>query len=126
MRAVRFRYTSPDFKTWSYHGVLYSTHDHGGMWECPDFYPLGSSGQYILKVRRASRGPGACYARDGSSCLWSLQRSAAGQDWYTIGTYDQTSQRFSPTSGTYLYDYGQWYASKSFHDPVKNRQILWG
>jgi len=53
-------------------------------------------------------------------------------DYYAIGTYDLEKQRFIPDDpavdvglGLRL-DYGKYYASKSFYDPLKQRRILWG
>lgn len=53
-------------------------------------------------------------------------------EYYTIGTYDLQRDRYVPDkeyidgwNGLRL-DYGNFYASKSFFDPSKNRRILWG
>eukprot|EP01120_Amphizonella_sp_Union-15-10_P013256 TRINITY_DN6131_c0_g1_i2.p1 TRINITY_DN6131_c0_g1~~TRINITY_DN6131_c0_g1_i2.p1 ORF type:complete len:542 (-),score=99.75 TRINITY_DN6131_c0_g1_i2:112-1737(-) len=95
-------YASTNFKNFSYVGPLWTNKDHGYMWECPDFYPIGN--QYVLK-----------YSADPET-----------RDYWTIGSYNTTSHRFTPTSQTVLLDYGKFYASKTFFDPVKNRRILWG
>jgi len=69
-----------------------------------------------------------------------LKGSASG-DWWSLGTYAQVAgmkeDTFTPVSydvhggstgglGLQKYDFGQFYASKTFHDPAKKRQILWG
>lgn len=52
-------------------------------------------------------------------------------DCYILGTYVSETEKFIPESdflGTSVdmrYDYGKFYASKSFFDSVKNRRILW-
>ncbi|KAK9228766.1 hypothetical protein WN944_021722 [Citrus x changshan-huyou] len=51
---------------------------------------------------------------------------------YTIGTYNVTTDKYIPEEGSMKgvsglrYDYGQFYASKTFFDSAKNRRILWG
>eukprot|EP00051_Salpingoeca_urceolata_P019773 m.291826 g.291826 ORF g.291826 m.291826 type:complete len:584 (+) comp19480_c0_seq4:2017-3768(+) len=103
-------YKSKDYVNWTYVGAF---HSHGsGMWECPDFYQIPSTDAYVLKA-------------------------SAGGDWWTVGSYKQTDgvskpDTFVPASGNDIhddnqkYDFGQFYASKTFFDPVKNRQILFG
>ncbi|KAI3720074.1 hypothetical protein L6452_20984 [Arctium lappa] len=57
-----------------------------------------------------------------------------GHDWYTFGTYSPDRENFLPQNGLRLlgsnldlrYDYGNFYASKSFFDDSKNRRVLWG
>ena len=45
-----------------------------------------------------------------------------------IGNYSPAKENYVPqnelTLDTLRYDYGKYYASKSFFDPVKNRRIL--
>jgi beta-fructofuranosidase len=53
-------------------------------------------------------------------------------DYYAIGTYDAETDRWTPDNeaidvGIGLrYDYGKFYASKTFYDPVRRRRVLWG
>jgi beta-fructofuranosidase len=53
-------------------------------------------------------------------------------EYYTVGTYDHAADRYFPDAGFpdndygLRYDYGDFYASKTFYDPVKRRRILWG
>ncbi|KAE8671757.1 Acid beta-fructofuranosidase [Hibiscus syriacus] len=53
-------------------------------------------------------------------------------DYYTIGTYHEKNVTFIPDDieldvGIGLgYDYGVYYAAKTFYDQNKNRRVLWG
>jgi len=54
-----------------------------------------------------------------------------GIDWYTIGTLSERDN-YVPENGLkgnsldMRYDYGKFYASKSFYDNAKQRRVLWG
>jgi sucrose-6-phosphate hydrolase SacC (GH32 family) len=94
-------YSSPDFATWNFSNFLWQRPGYG-MFECPDFFPLpGVPDLYVAK-----------YSDNG--------------DWATVGTYDAANRTFTPMGPTVMYDYGQWYASKSFYDAPNDRQVLWG
>ena len=45
-------YRSADGNSWEYCGVLYAAEDSrlGVMWECPNFFPLGDDGKWVLTV----------------------------------------------------------------------------
>ena len=53
-------------------------------------------------------------------------------EYYTVGTYLTDKDRYVPDNTSVdgwaglRYDYGNFYASKTFFDPSKNRRILWG
>ncbi|KAH7565486.1 hypothetical protein JRO89_XS09G0216700 [Xanthoceras sorbifolium] len=53
-------------------------------------------------------------------------------DYYTIGTYDVVKDKYFPdkdmieSNSGLSYDYGKFYASKTFFDSEKQRRILWG
>ena len=53
-------------------------------------------------------------------------------DYYTVGKYFPEIDRYIPDNTSVdgwkglRYDYGNFYASKSFFDASKNRRILWG
>jgi beta-fructofuranosidase len=52
-------------------------------------------------------------------------------DYYTVGTYRQKVEQYVPDNPAgdehrLRYDYGNFYASKTFYDPAKRRRILWG
>ena len=94
-----------------------------GMWECPDFFPVslysergldtsvtGKNVRHVLKV--------------------SLDRTR--YEYYTIGRYYPEIDRYIPGNTSadgwsgLRYDYGNFYASKTFFDAEKKRRILWG
>lgn len=68
----------------------------------------------------------------GETGLYGLKISADGHDHWMVGRLSSDLKRFEPTIDSSLMvsnlvDYGNsFYASKSFFDPVKNRQILFG
>jgi sucrose-6-phosphate hydrolase SacC (GH32 family) len=67
------------------------------------------------------------------SYTYVLKASLAvrNQDHYTIGTYSTVTHEFAPDDPAldlgkgYRYDYGKFYASKSFYDSSTGRRILW-
>ncbi|PWA63097.1 glycosyl hydrolases family 32 protein [Artemisia annua] len=92
-----------------------------GMWECVDFYPVsknesgldtGVYGPDVKHVLKASMDDDRC-------------------DYYAIGTYNPVIGKWIPDDpkidvGIGLrYDYGIYYASKTFYDQHKKRRILW-
>ncbi|XP_008794813.2 beta-fructofuranosidase 1 [Phoenix dactylifera] len=102
-----------------------------GMWECVDFFPVA-----------AAEGPEAAEGMDTSAAA-----AAAGpgvrhvlkasmdddrHDYYAIGTYDAETNTWRPEDermdvGIGLrYDWGKFYASKTFYDPARRRRVLWG
>lgn len=94
-------YETNNFLNWTYLHPLYQSTNvsvSGDMWECPDFYPLGE--QYVFKA------------------------STSNGDMWFVGDYNQ-SQMFSQINQG-LYDYGKFYASKTFNDTRNDRRILWG
>ncbi|KAJ1700420.1 hypothetical protein LUZ63_000199 [Rhynchospora breviuscula] len=116
-------YKSKDFKTWvKVTDPLYSIKE-ARMWECPDFYPVSIKGSLGLDT--------SVYGQDTKHVL-KVSMSLDGRDRYTIGTYDTKRDRYTPdatfANNKYglMYDYGNFYASKTFYDPVKKRRILWG
>lgn len=105
-------YRSKDFVNWvQSESPLYGT-DGSGMWECPDFYSFSrkETKTYVLKMS-----------------LGDFQ-----SDNYLLGRYDEEKDLFVPDNITSdhrmwrRYDYGKFYASKSFLDDKQQRRILWG
>jgi hypothetical protein len=74
------------------------------MFECPDFYPVQATGGRVMHVAKISD---------------------AG-DWYTLGSYDESTQSFVTTMHLQPYFAGTFYASKRFFDEVNSRQVLFG
>lgn len=113
-------YQSEDFLHWTKcQEPLYSSKT--GMWECPDFYPVSVNGTN-----------GVDTSVQNQSVRHVLKAGFNYHDYYILGTYVPEADIFLPYmnfTGTSLdlrYDYGKFYASKTFFDSVKNRRILWG
>lgn len=94
-----------------------------GMWECPDFFPVHTKS--LKGVDTSVVGPNVKHVLKASI-------GETHSDCYTIGTYNFSTDRYIPEVGSMdgvtglRYDYGKFYASKTFFDSVKNRRILWG
>ncbi|XVF35327.1 hypothetical protein REPUB_Repub18cG0136000 [Reevesia pubescens] len=114
-------YRSKDFVNWSRSKDPLHSSKKTDMWECPDFYPV------------------AIHSKDGvdtSSLVKSnkhvLKASFNQHDYYVLGKYTPKGDKFSVyldftnTSSDLRYDYGKFYASKTFFDSGKKRRILWG
>lgn len=113
-------YRSKDFFHWTkYERSLYSN-ESTGTWECPDFYPV------FLNSRN-----GVETSDSGPNMKYVLKASFNSRDYYTIGSYVPDKEIFDPAQNSgkifdLRYDYGKFYASKTFFDSAKNRRILWG
>uniref|UniRef100_A0A8R7TR94 fructan beta-(2,1)-fructosidase n=1 Tax=Triticum urartu TaxID=4572 RepID=A0A8R7TR94_TRIUA len=132
MRGIAVLYRSRDFKKWvkarhSLHAGL------TGMWECPDFFPVAVAGG----SRNHQSGVDTVELHDrvvAKEVKYVLKVSLelTRYDYYTIGTYDHDKERYTPDHAfldndyDLRYDYGDFYASKSFFDPTKKRRVLWG
>ncbi|GJN02218.1 hypothetical protein PR202_ga19548 [Eleusine coracana subsp. coracana] len=101
-----------------------------GMWECVDFYPVatGSSGNNNEENGlETSTPPGP-----GVKHVVKASLDDDKHDYYAIGTYDAGTDTWTPDDpdkdvGIGLrYDYGKFYASKTFYDPIRQRRVLWG
>jgi sucrose-6-phosphate hydrolase SacC (GH32 family) len=118
-------FKSDNFVNWTSVGWLhhFESPTNTPFWECPDFFPLSDPAD-----------------PDGDP-QWVLKASSQGKDWWSLGHYTEVSGEapdvFLPTSyeahdgpqqglGRQLLDFGNLYASKSFWDPAKKRQVMWG
>ncbi|KAL2227201.1 UNVERIFIED_CONTAM: Beta-fructofuranosidase, soluble isoenzyme I [Sesamum indicum] len=94
-----------------------------GMWECIDFYPVSLTEENGLDT--SANGPGIKHVLKASL-------DDDKNDYYALGTYDPIKNKWTPDDpdldvGIGLrYDYGKYYASKTFYDQNKQRRILWG
>ncbi|XP_028795552.1 beta-fructofuranosidase, insoluble isoenzyme 1-like [Neltuma alba] len=123
LRGVAHLYRSRDFVNWvkAKHPIHSSAST--GMWECPDFYPVPVRGKQGLDTSMV-----------GNDVKHVLKNSLdmTRFEYYTIGKYIPEQDRYIPDNtsedgwGGLRYDYGNFYASKSFFDPVKKRRVLWG
>lgn len=95
-----------------------------GMWECPDFYPVSLYGSHGLDT-----------STTGPSVLKHVLKNSLDDtkvDYYTVGHYLPHLDKYVPDNGSVegldglRYDYGKFYASKTFFDDNKFRRILWG
>ncbi|KAF7027062.1 hypothetical protein CFC21_039135 [Triticum aestivum] len=132
MKGIAVLYRSRDFKKWvkarhSLHAGL------TGMWECPDFFPVavvGGSRHHQSGVDTAELHD-RVMAEEVKYVL-KVSLELARYDYYTVGTYNHDKERYTPDPAFpdndygLRYDYGDFYASKSFFDPAKKRRVLWG
>ncbi|EPS65342.1 cell-wall invertase [Genlisea aurea] len=122
-RGMAFLYRSRDFRHWvKARHPLHSVAGTGNF-ECPDFFPV---------MLRGSNGLDTSAVGNDIKHVMKVSLDATRYEYYTIGTYDHKSDRYTPDAhmidgwNGLRYDYGNFYASKSFFDPKKNRRILWG
>ncbi|CAJ1928345.1 unnamed protein product [Sphenostylis stenocarpa] len=116
-------YDTNDFKTYErVEGLLHAV-PGTGMWECIDFFPISIKGENGLDT-----------SINGENVKHVVKVSLDDDrhDYYAVGTYDEKNVKFTPDDlkndvGIGLrYDYGIFYASKTFYDQSKERRVLWG
>ncbi|KAJ7516948.1 hypothetical protein O6H91_21G005800 [Diphasiastrum complanatum] len=118
-------YRTTDFLDWTLQSKFLHSVAGTGMWECVDFYPVSLTGLNGLDTSKVQVNQLVKY-------ILKASMDDDKHDYYTIGTYSTDSQTFIPDDPTkdvgfgLRYDYGKYYASKTFYDPVKERRILWG
>ncbi|KAH7425879.1 hypothetical protein KP509_11G075800 [Ceratopteris richardii] len=121
---IAILYSTSDFINWKIDNHYLHEVEGTGMWECLDFYPVLKNGSPI----------GISTSRYGAHVKHVLKASMDDSklDFYVIGTYDHQSHTFTPDDRSvdlgrgHRYDYGKFYASKSFYDDKGERRILWG
>ncbi|MED6134064.1 Invertase [Stylosanthes scabra] len=122
-RGIAYLYRSRDFKKWMRAKHPIHSAAGTGMWECPDFYPVSMEGTTGLDTSVVGK-----HVKHVLKNSLDMTRF----EYYTLGTYFTNIDRYVPDNtsvdgwGGLRYDYGNFYASKSFFDPTKNRRILWG
>ncbi|XP_004303654.1 PREDICTED: beta-fructofuranosidase, insoluble isoenzyme CWINV1-like [Fragaria vesca subsp. vesca] len=117
-------YRSRDFLKWTKaKHPLHSTKENG-MWECPDFFPVSKT--KLLGLDTSATGPNVKH-------VFKVSLDNTKKEYYTTGTYNVEKDIYIPDKGSVesdnsglRYDYGKFYASKTFFDSAKNRRILWG
>ncbi|KAL3839295.1 hypothetical protein ACJIZ3_023886 [Penstemon smallii] len=122
-RGMSFLYRSKDFINWvRVHHPLHSKNGTGN-WECPDFFPIAVGSKNGLDTSTIGQ---------NVKHVFKVSLDLTRYDYYTLGTYFPEKERYVPDKDMVdgweglRYDYGNFYASKSFFDPNKNRRILWG
>ncbi|KAM7258879.1 hypothetical protein ACFE04_014620 [Oxalis oulophora] len=116
-------YDTEDFKTYE----LLNDTMHGvpgtGMWECVDFYPVSVSSENGLDTSVNG---------DGVKHVMKASLDDDRHDYYALGTYYEETGKWVPDNPVIdvgigiRYDYGIFYASKTFYDQNKGRRVLWG
>lgn len=120
-KGMAILYHSNDFVHWTINQQPLYSAAKTGIWECPDFYPL--SGNSTNGVDTSGRNFHNKYV---------LKAGFNSHDYYALGRYKPNVDKFIPDkgfTGTSLdlrYDYGKFYASKTFFDSARNRRVLWG
>lgn len=122
-RGIAVLYTSKDFATWNYVERFFHSAEDNGMWECPDFFPV-----YVGK----SLGADISAIGKDVKHVFKVSLFDTQYEYYTIGTYDTDKDIYVPNEGSIesdlglRYDYGKFYASKSFFDSMTDRRIVFG
>ncbi|CAL1376541.1 unnamed protein product [Linum trigynum] len=124
-KGMAILYTSKDFVNWVRAGHPLHSTDGTGMWECPDFFPVLVGG-YKSGLDTSKIGPKVKHAL-------KVSLDDTKHDYYTIGNYDPVKDVYTPDHDGLAdkdfglrYDYGKYYASKTFFDSKMNRRILLG
>ncbi|KAF3782621.1 Beta-fructofuranosidase insoluble isoenzyme 1 [Nymphaea thermarum] len=122
-RGMALLYRSKDFSYWVKAKHPLHSAEGTGMWECPDFYPVSVRDTVGLDT-----------SVNGENVKHVLKASLDDKkyEYYTVGTYLHEQDRYVPDNTSaddatgLRYDYGKFYASKTFFDGAKNRRILLG
>ncbi|XP_052625166.1 fructan 6-exohydrolase isoform X2 [Lactuca sativa] len=116
---IAFLYQSEDFVNWSKYDSPLLTVPGTGIWECPDFFPVWVD---------STKGVDTSVMNSRVKHVLKVGLFDYATDYYMIGNYSPAKENYVPqnelTLNTLRYDYGKYYASKSFFDPVKDRRIL--
>ncbi|KAL6903773.1 hypothetical protein ACP4OV_004586 [Aristida adscensionis] len=119
-------YSTEDFVRYDPEPTLMHVVPGTGMWECVDFYPVATDPAVEHGLETSARpGPGVKHVLKASL-------DDDKHDYYAVGTYDAGTDTWAPDDAEIdvgiglRYDYGKFYASKTFYDPVLRRRVLWG
>ncbi|XP_004498876.1 beta-fructofuranosidase, insoluble isoenzyme CWINV3-like [Cicer arietinum] len=116
-------YQSDDFLNWTVNPNPFFATDDTGVCECPEFFPV-----YI----NSTNGVDTSVENQSVRHVLKISYIRIQHDYYFVGKYVSEKEKFTPdvefkgTSSDLRFDYGKFYASKSFFDYAKNRRILWG
>ncbi|XP_047154073.1 beta-fructofuranosidase, insoluble isoenzyme CWINV3-like [Vigna umbellata] len=115
-------YQSEDFDNWTVELNPFFASDNTGVCECPDFFPVSIN---------STNGVDTSVQDQSVRHVLKISYYRRNQDYYFLGKYANGDGNFIPDvkfTGTSLdlrFDYGKFYASKSFFDHAKSRRILW-
>ncbi|CAO2824552.1 unnamed protein product [Amaranthus hypochondriacus] len=121
-KGLALLFKSKDFINWVQNNDPLYSNEFSGMWECPDFYPVFING---VKMGVDNSIIGVNYVKH----VLKISLDETKHDVYTIGSYDYMKDGYIPDLGfendsSLRYDYGKYYASKTFYDGVKMRRVL--
>ncbi|OVA08166.1 Glycoside hydrolase [Macleaya cordata] len=122
-RGLAILYRSKDFVHWIKSKHPIHSARKTGMWECPDFFPVSLN---------SKNGVNTSVISSRVKYVLKLSLDDTKHDYYTVGKYFPDKDKYIPDMGSVdndsglRYDYGKFYASKTFFDSVKNRRTLWG
>ncbi|KAI3881486.1 hypothetical protein MKW92_001728 [Papaver armeniacum] len=120
---ISYLFRSDDFIHWTTAEQPLHSAKGTGMWECVDFFPVAVDGKEGLDT--SVLGPNVKH-------VFKVSLDDTKHDYYTIGTYNPEKDKYTPDEGSIdndsglRFDYGKFYASKTFFDHEKNRRVLWG
>ncbi|KAK6911902.1 Glycosyl hydrolase family 32, C-terminal [Dillenia turbinata] len=122
-QGMAIMYHSKDFINWEQTKRHLCSSPKTGIWECPDFFPVSSKSPIGLDTSMVG---------DGIRHVLKVSLFDKHHDYYYIGDYNLETDTFIPDWESVdsipglRFDYGKFYASKTFFDSEKNRRILWG
>lgn len=122
---IAILYKSKDFVNWDKSKHPLHSAKGTGMWECPDFFPV---------LKNGINGVDTSLNDNSVRHVLKVSLDDKKHDYYLIGSYEEEKDRFVPDKGfeeveieyVFRYDYGKYYASKTFFDYEKNRRVLLG
>lgn len=120
---ISFLYDTLDFKKFEQVNSVLHGVPGTGMWECVDFYPVSTDAENGLDT--SAQGQGVKH-------VLKVSLDDDRNDYYALGSYIHGNSTWVPDNeeidvGIGLrYDYGRFYASKTFYDQNKKRRVLWG
>ncbi|KAF8369650.1 hypothetical protein HHK36_014311 [Tetracentron sinense] len=122
-RGTAILYRSKDFIHWIKSQHPLHSSKKTGMWECPDFFPVSIN---------STNGVDTSVISPSVKHVLKASLDDTKHEYYTVGTYYQDKDKYIPDRGSVdddsglRYDYGKYYASKTFFDSAENRRILLG
>ncbi|XP_057518645.1 acid beta-fructofuranosidase 2, vacuolar-like [Amaranthus tricolor] len=120
---ISLLYDTTDFKHYELLSNILHAVPGTGMWECVDFYPVSKA---------EPNGVDTSINNPLVKHVFKASMDDDRNDYYALGTYHEDTGTWVPDNAAIdvgyglRYDYGRFYASKTFYDKEKKRRILWG